>query len=331
MKARRFVCNDVARIEVEDYELPPVRDEDILVQNELTAVSVGTELYCWLHGAEPGGVPNFPRYTGYCSMGVVVDKGKKVDRVEVGDRVAAQGYHASHQVVNRYYHRAPDGVDGEDAVFLVMAAISMRGIRRSRVQLGESMAVLGLGIVGQLALSLGRLSGAMPIVGIDLDGSRLERASKRGADFLVDPGNGADVVAQVREWCAEDGANVVIEATGIPAVYPLAVQLACTAGRVIALGSPRGTVEMNFMRDVHLREVDIIGAFQPMTPEADHVYYRWTKDRDRRLLLELMARERLTIRDLITHRFEPGQCQEAYEMLANRPQEALGVVFRWDD
>ena len=233
--------------------------------------------------------------------------------------------------MNRYYHRVPDGGDGEDAVFLVMAAISMRGIRRSCVQLGESMAVLGLGIVGQLALSLGRLSGAMPIIGIDLDESRLERASKRGADFLVNPGDCADAVETVRERCAEDGANVVMEAIGIPAVYPLAVQLACTAGRVVALGSPRGTVEMDFMRDVHLREVDIIGAFQPMTPETDHVYYRWTKDRDRQLLLELMARDRLTIRDLITHRLVPEQCQDAYELLAISPQEALGVVFRWDD
>ena len=313
MKARRFVCNDVARIEVEEYELPPLGDEDILVRNGFTAVSVGTELYCWLHGTEPGGVPSFPRYTGYCSMGTVVDRGKKVERVEVGDRVAAQGYHASHQVINRYYHRVPDGVNGEDAVFLVMAAIAIRGIRRSRVQLGESMAVLGLGIVGQLALSLGSLSGAMPIIGIDLDEGRLERARKRGADVLINPGDGADVVEQVRECCVEDGANVVMEATGKPAVYPLAVQLACRAGRVVALGSPRGTVEMDFMRDVHLREVDIIGAFQPMTPEADHVYYRWTKDRDRRLLLELMARERLTIRDLITHRLKPEQCQDAYE------------------
>ena len=83
------------------------------------------------------------------------------------------------------------------------------------------------------------------------------------------------------------------------------------------------------MRDVHLREVDLIGAFQPLTPERDHVYYPWTKARDRRLLLELMAQGKLAVRDLITHRFAPEQCQVAYETLAGRPEEALGVIFEW--
>lgn len=329
MKAQRFVCHDVARIEVEDCTLPGVGDDDILVENEYTAVSVGTEIYNWLHGAEPSHKQHFPRYTGYCSMGTVIDKGRNVDSVEVGDRVAAQGIHASHQVMDKYYHRVPEGVESEDAVFLVMAAISMRAVRKGRIELGESLAVLGLGIVGQLALSLGKLSGAMPLIAIDLDQGRLERAKERGADFAVNPDAVDDVAARVRELCLDDGANVVMEATGKPAVYPLAVQLACSAGRVIALGSPRGTVEMDFMRDVHLREVDIIGAFQPLTPEGDHVYYHWSKDRDRRLLLELMAQDRLKVRDLITHRFEPEQCQNAYEMLAERPGEALGVVFKW--
>ena len=329
MKARRFVCHDIARIEVEDCDLPGVGDDDILVENEYTAVSVGTEIYNWLHGAEPNRTRRFPRYTGYCSMGVVIDKGKSVDSVEVGDRVAAQGIHASHQVMDKYYHRVPDGVESEDAVFLVMAAISMRGIRKGRIELGKSLVVLGLGIVGQLVLSLGKLSGAMPIIAVDLDQGRLERARERGADYAVNPDAVDDVAARVRELCLDDGANVVMEATGKPAVYPLAVQLACTAGRVIALGSPRGTVEIDFMRDVHLREVDIIGAFQPLTPEGDHVYYPWSKDRDRSLLLELMAQGQLKVRDLITHRFDPEQCQMAYEMLAERPGEVLGVVFKW--
>jgi threonine dehydrogenase-like Zn-dependent dehydrogenase len=210
-----------------------------------------------------------------------------------------------------------------------MAAIALRGVRKGRIALGDSVAVLGMGIVGQLALSLARLSGAMPLIALDLDKERLERAMGRGAELTINPGEEEEVVELVRARCREDGANAVIEATGKPAVYPLAVQLACTGGRVVALGSPRGTVEMDFMRDVHLREVDIIGAFQPLTPEQDHVYYRWTKDRDRRLLLELMAQGRLSVKDLITHRFSPEQCQEAYEILAYRPGEALGVIFEW--
>jgi threonine dehydrogenase-like Zn-dependent dehydrogenase len=205
----------------------------------------------------------------------------------------------------------------------------MHGIRRAELTLGESVVVLGLGMVGQLALSLAHLGGALPLVAIDLDVVRLAHARRRGADLSLLAGATEEVVAQVRAACPEDGAQVVIEATGKPAAYPLAVRLACTAGRVVGLGSPRGTVEMDFMRDVHLREVDIVGAIQPITPEQDHIYYRWSKDRDRRLLLELMAMGRLRASDLITHRARPEDCQAVYEMLAHRPQEALGVVFRW--
>jgi 2-desacetyl-2-hydroxyethyl bacteriochlorophyllide A dehydrogenase len=329
MKIRRLLCTEQERIEVTEVEQEPLGDDQVLIENAYTAVSVGTELFVWLNGAEPGGTPSFPHPTGYCSAGTVIDKGRHVDSVEIGDRVAAQGCHASHQALDTYYHQIPEGVDWEDAVYLVMAAIAMRGVRKSRITLGESLVVLGAGMVGQLALSLARLSGALPSIVVDLDEGRLAHAIRRGADLAINPTTEDDVVSVVHSKCFDNGAQVVIEATGKPAVYPLAVQLACTGGRVVALGSPRGTVEMDFMRDVHLREVDLIGAFQPLTPEQDHVYYHWTKDRDRRLLLELMAQGKLAVRDLITHRLDPEECQEGFEMLAERPGEALGVVFKW--
>ena len=329
MKGHRLISPARRRIEVEEFEISAPGPTQVLVRNQLTAVSAGTEIYCWLHGAEPGREPTFPRTTGYCSTGTVVDVGRDVSDVKPGDRVAAQGSHASHGLVEKYCYRVPDNVVADDAVFLVMAAISMHGLRRAAVTLGEGVAILGMGLVGQLALSLCRLSGGMPLIAIDLDASRLERAADRGADHTLTAGNGG-VVEQVRELCTGDGADVVIEATGLPEVYPTAVRLARTGGRVIGLGSPRGSVDMDFMTDVHLREVDIIGAIQPITPEASHVYYPWTKDRDRRLLLELMARGRLRVADLITHRVHPEECQAIYDMLADRPSEALGVVFEWN-
>ena len=196
-------------------------------------------------------------------------------------------------------------------------------------KLGEVVAVLGLGIVGQLAASLCQLAGGMPVIGIDLDPFRIGKARDRGIDVLLNPNDTDDLPAALREHAIEDGANVVLESTGIPAVYPTAVKLACTAGRVIALGSPRGTVEMDFLADVHLREVSLLGAIQPKTPNEDHIYYRFTKDRDRKLVLRLMASGKLPVEDLITHEPQPDECQEIYTMLADNPRESLGVVFDW--
>ncbi len=329
MKARRLI-NPAARcIEVEEFELPQLADDEILIENELTAVSVGTEIYGWLHGAEPGRTPEYPRTTGYCNTGVVLEVGADLTDVKVGDRVAAQCSHASHSIARKHYLPAPGGVAAEDAVFLVMAAIAMHGVRKGRIELGESVAVIGLGIVGQLALSLSRLAGAMPAIAIDLDDDRLERAGKRGADIKINPSRVDDVVAAIQNETFANGADAVIEATGKPVVYPMAASIARTAGRVVALGSPRGTVEMDFFKDVHLREVDLIGAIQPITPEEDNIYYPWTKQRDRQTLLQLMARGRLSVADLITHREKPEDCQRVYEMLADQPEDALGVVFEW--
>ena len=71
-----------------------------------------------------------------------------------GDRVAAQGNHASHALADRYVYRVPDGAKSEDAVFLVMSAIAMHGIRKAKVELGETVAIVAMGVVGQLAMSL---------------------------------------------------------------------------------------------------------------------------------------------------------------------------------
>ena len=316
-------------MEVEEFDLPPLADDEILIENDITAVSVGTEVYGWLHGAEPGRMPQYPRKTGYCNTGIVLEVGAGVDDVAVGDRVAGECAHVSHSIANKRYFAVPEGVAAEDAAFLVLAAISLRGVRKGGIKLGQSVAVVGLGIVGQLALTLARLAGAMPTIAIDLNEERLRRAIARGADIAVNPDSVDDVAELVRNASPSNGADVVLEATGKPAVYPLAVRIARNGGRVVALGSPRGTVEMDFFEDVHLREVDITGAIQPLTPEADNLYYPWTKQRDRQLLLELMARDRLSVADLITHREKPEDCQQVFEMLADRPEEALGVVFEW--
>ncbi len=333
MKAKRLICPDVRRVEVEAFELGPIPDDGILVRNEYTAVSVGTEIYNWTHGSEPGGKRVFPRATGYCNTGTVLDVGKDVPDLKPGDRIAGQGNHASHAILSGargFYQNVPGNVSSKAAAFMVMGAIALHGVRVSRIELGESVVVFGLGIVGQLAATLVHLSGGMPVIGVDLDDFRRQKATSRGIDICFNPNEVDDLPTAVRDHCVEDGANVIIEATGVPAVYPTAVKLACTAGRVVALGSARGTVEMDFLADVHLREVSILGAHQPKTPEADHIYYRWAKHRERNLVMRLMSNGKLPVEDLITHVAGPEQCQEVYTMLADNPKEVLGVVFEWD-
>lgn len=329
MKAQRLVCTAPRRIEVQDYDTGEVPDDGVFVKNLYTAVSVGTEIYNYVHGAEPSRGVSYPRPTGYCNVGEVLEVGANVEDLAPGDLVAGQGNHASHTVLTGSYNRVPSAVEPEQAAFTVMAAIALHGVRVSRIHLGESAVVFGLGIVGQLAAALAHLSGATPVIGIDLDAFRIQRAFNLGCDQVFNTNKVDDLQAEVRRLCEEDGANVVFESTGKPGVYPQAVALACLGGRVVALGSPRGTVEMDFLQDVHLREVAILGAHQPKTPDEDHIYYRFYKNRERDLVLRLMARGRLDVTCLITHRLKPADCQDTYTMLADNPENVLGVLFDW--
>ncbi len=329
MKSQHLVCTDIRRIELREFELPRVPDHGILAQNDYTAVSVGTEIYTYAHGGEPSRPSAFPRTTGYCNTGVVLEIGKDVKGIKPGDRIAGQGNHAHHAVLTQNFFKVPAGVSPKSAAFMVMCAIALHGHRVGRPELGEAVAITGMGIVGQLAATFARLAGALPVIAIDINAFRLDKAHTRGADVCLNPQAVADVAQAVREHCTADGADLVIEATGIPAVYPTALALPRLGGRLVALGSPRGKVEVSFLPDVHQREVTILGAHQPKTPDNAHLYYPWNKSRDRDLVLRLMAAGKLPIEDLITHVAKPVDCQTTYDLLADAPQKALGVVFEW--
>ena len=187
MKAKRLICTDIRRIELESFDLPRVPNQGVLVQNDYTAVSVGTEIYNYAHGGEPSRARTFPQPTGYCNTGVVLEVGKDVKGIKPGDRVSAQGNHASHAVISGNFFRVPEGVSPRSAAFMVMCAIAMHGHRVGRPELGEAVAITGMGIVGQLAATFARLAGALPVIAIDLDDFRLGKARDRGQMFVLIP------------------------------------------------------------------------------------------------------------------------------------------------
>ena len=164
MKARRLIRHGIRQIEVEDFEIGALPDDGLLVENEYTAISVGTELWNWTHGAEPSGTAKFPQTTGYCNAGRVLEVGKNVTGISPGDRVAGQSNHASHAIMRGLQHKVPEGTSSKAASLLTMSAIAMHGIRVAKIELGEAVVVLGLGLVGQFALSLARLAGGMPVI-----------------------------------------------------------------------------------------------------------------------------------------------------------------------
>jgi predicted dehydrogenase len=231
----------------------------------------------------------------------------------------------------------PDGVDLEHAAFATLGSIAMHGWRLAEPQVGEHVAVIGLGLLGLLAATLARAAGAW-VFGIDLDQGRVERAQQMGfraalrdaaddAALAATQGRGFDVVLV----CADSPSSDPVELAG---------KLARDRGRVVVIGNvgldvPRRTY---YDKELSLRVSRSYGPgrYDPLYEEAGIDYpigfVRWTEGRNLQAFVDLLAAGRLDLGPLITHRFPIERATEAYAVITGREHPAfLGVVLTYSD
>ena len=341
MKARQVVVLEPFRVGVREVDLPSPAANQILVAAEVSAVSAGTELavytgtHQWLK--DPA-LPDwkFPFRPGYSAAGVVVEVGAGVTGWKAGDRVSFPGNHASHELLTVGHERGrlwklPAGMDMERAAVACVARYGMGAAIRAGLTLGRSASVLGLGIIGQFALRSLLAAGAFPVVGIDAVEMRRKAALAAGAHHVIDPAAG-DVRQQLSAFLDARGTEIVADATGVPDAIPMAMSLACDAGQVIVVGSPRGKAkDVNFYDDLHRRYIEVSGAHGNMLFEPGHTRLAgaWSIDKAQNWLLAALHSGRLSLDGLITHRIQPEGLGDAYEGLLKKKEEYLGVVMNW--
>jgi threonine dehydrogenase-like Zn-dependent dehydrogenase len=225
----------------------------------------------------------------------------------------------------------PERLNAEKACLACMARYGLGGVLRAGITLGRSVAVLGQGIIGQFALRCALAAGCNPIIGIDSVAMRREAALAAGADHTIDPSAG-DIKQQLQEFLGERGAEVVIDATGVPDAVPVAMSLACDGGQVIVVGSPRGIAkDVNFYDDLHRRYIEVCGAHGNMLFEPAHTRLAgaWDINKAQRWLLAALASGRLSTEKLVTHTIGPEGIGRAYEGLLKEKDRYLGVVVKW--
>ena len=342
MKARQAVLLEPYKVAVREVELPPPAANQVLVAAEVSAVSAGTELAVYTGTHQWLKDPNlpdwkFPFRPGYSAAGTVVAVGSDVKGWKPGDRVSFPGNHASAELLTIGHERGrlwrlPANLDAEKASVACIARYGLGASIRAGITLGRSAAVLGLGVIGQFALRCLIAAGANPVVGIDEVKMRRNAALAAGADHVIDPKAG-DVREQLNAVLGRRGAEVVADATGVPDAIPTAMALACDAGQVVVVGSPRGRAkEVNFYDDLHRRYLEVTGAHGNMLFEPAHTRLAgaWDIDKAQNWLLAALASGRLSLAGLITHRIPPEELGTAYEGLLKRKEEYLGVVLRWN-
>lgn len=327
VKTNHIVVTEGGSVRLESVQLPPLARGEVLVETSRTLISPGTERATLLR--LPGLTVKYPVNPGYSHVGRVVELGAEVTTLKPGDRVASRSPHAAHVVAKAAHcHRLPHSLTDEEAAFFHLLAIALQALRKTRLEVGEGCAVLGVGLVGQLALQVARIAGALPTVAVDREDGRLRLAKRLGADYAIQADSAAKQIRTIDDL--QGGPPVVIEATGNPAALESACQIAAFGGRIALLGSTRGVSEaFDFYKQVHKRGITLIGAHISTTYRAAAAPGWWTQHEEQGTALRLMAAKRVDVAPLMTHSFSSVDAAKAYKLLARWDAGAIGMVIDW--
>jgi L-iditol 2-dehydrogenase len=224
--------------------------------------------------------------------------------------------------------RIPERVSFEEAAFVSVGVIAIQGVRKLRIELGESALNLGLGLIGQLALQFASINGAMPAIGVDLVESRLQMAKACGADLAINSSN-ERWQDQLHAITDGKGADVVIESTGFPNAIVTAFEAVKKYGRVVLLGSTRGDSTVNFYKYVHKKAITVIGAHAQSNPIYESRPGFWTWQEDAACFMRLLENHRIRLQPLISHRVEWQAAEQVYDQILSWNDDMVGNVMNW--
>lgn len=335
MKTKQIVFTAPCVAELLDVEyLSPVENE-VTVKLEYSAISSGTEKANYIGMRNGIDVPEdgkaiFPRTVGYSAAGKVIEIGSQVDDLVIGDRVAVYwGLHKQYITINRKnVIKIPDEVSTQEASMALISTFPLAAIRKTKLEIGESAMVMGLGILGIFAIQELKAAGAYPIIAVDPVKERREFALKMGADFSVDPTN-EGFVKEVKDL-SNGGINVCIEVTGLGIGLIQALDCMKKMGRISLLGCTRSShFEIDYYGKVHARGISLIGAHTMARPQNESSAGFWTYEDDLKTVLNLVKGKRLNFKDMVCEIHSPDKAQEIYSRLVNDKNFPIGVLFNW--
>jgi len=280
---------------------------------------------------------------GYSAAGLVTEVAADVTEFKIGDRVSCAGVgYASHAEVlsvpkNLAVH-LPESLSFEAGAFGTLGAIALQGVRLANPTLGESVVVIGLGLVGQLTVQLLKANGCR-VFGLDLDPARVRLALDLGADRAEV--SAEDSAREISNWTHGHGADAVLitAATNSNQPVELAASVSRLKGRVVIVGMtgmeiPRApffsrelalTISMSYGPGRYDPDYEERGLDYPLP------YVRWTEKRNIESFLELVSDGRVNVDNLISHRFPIDEAERAYQLISNQTNESyLGVILNYD-
>lgn len=326
MHIQRLTFNGTEVVLVDD-ELPEPASDEVQVRTEWTQVSIGTEVAGMAEAAKTGRAMAL----GYSNVGRVARVGADVQDMSVDDRVLSLAPHASRVNVKGTPARVvpvPDGLDADLATLGILGSVAYHIVERAAPRPLEPTAVVGQGVVGALILQIVRQCGVRPLLAVDVDLKRLERAQELGADHVVDASQ-PDAVNRARDLAGGEGVSLCIEAASSAKAYDTAISLLRLRGRLVVSSAVYEPVPFRIEHDLVHRELTIIGAHQPKCPVEPNPYYPWTQAGNRMAAIEDIRDGRLHVAHLISHRVSPAEAPGVYGELREQARDYTGVLIDW--
>lgn len=333
MKSTAIVFEQPNDVAVRQIELPEPADDELLVRNTVTGVSVGTERWA-LIGKRPE--MKYPNVPGYLGVGVVEQTGPGVEGFAAGDRVTYtsvrlpepygsnswMGTHVSRAIVPTtigdgwppYVCKIDDAIDDTSAAMAGLASVAVQGADMVRITSNDIALVLGVGMIGQCAAQIFRARGARVVVA-DLLPDRIERALATGADDGIVLEDGPIAPQIIPDHLPETGADIVIDTTSVAPVVQQLAPLVKHRGQIVLQG---------YYPDLTPMDLHALHGRRPLIAVPCSMDLAGQEYSHRLLLTGL-----LKLNPLVNRRFTVDEAPEAYAMIADRPNDFLGVVFDW--
>ena len=337
MENKQILFTSINTAELLSVEYPEPSENEVAVETYFSSISCGTEK------ANITGEPNvsiyateeetiaFPREAGYSSSGVVIAKGKGVKSVEVGDKVVMSW--SQHKKINvlpeeNVVKFEGDKISMQDAALCHIGTFPMAALRKTRLEIGESMMVMGLGILGLMAVLFAKSAGAVPVIAVDPVPARREKALKFGADYALDPFE-KDFVEKVKKL-TDNGVNTAIEVTGLGAGLNQCLDCMAPLGRIALLGCTRDkNFTVDYYRKVHGPGIQLMGAHTAARPKLESAAGLFTQRDDIKTILQLCSMGRIKLADMVDEVVEPAACATVYNRLVHDKNFPTVVQFDW--
>ena len=358
---------------VEELPTPTCIDDGILVKNISSLISAGTEktsvtnaqsslfgrarkqpkeVKMVMNFIKKGGLISTAKRVfsaldsyktlGYSSAGVVIES--KCEEFSPGDFVACGGagfaVHAEViSVPKNLAVKIPEGLSFDEAAFATVGAIALQGVRQANVRLGENVAVIGLGLLGQLTVQMLKASGCR-VAGLDINENLFQKAKEFGCDETYQ--SSMENVKSLIAFTKGIGFDAVIITASAASNEPmeLAINIGRKKGNVVVVGS----IGMNVPRSPFYEKelnITISCSYGPGRYDANYevsgwdypvAYVRWTENRNMQAVLELIASKKLDVKSLISHNFEINDAAKAYDIISGKIKENyLGIIINYPD